>query len=116
MRDKINITVRPFSAGTDKEMALKPLEKTAEVFAAWQAYDPHDKKKWCGDEIDCKDCCVRNSCSDYDSDENKCLLERLADEIADAIQAVCNLADRYGIDLQMAMERCNDRNRDERLT
>ena len=37
---------------------------------------------------------------------------RLADEIADCIQACCNLADRYGIDLTAAMERCEGRNRE----
>lgn len=112
MRAEINITVHPFSMNTDKEMALKPLEEAAEVFAAWQNYDPHDKKKWCGD-IDCKDCCTRNSCPDYDNVRIEYLLERLADEMADTIQAVCNLANRYGIDLQTAMERCDDRNRHE---
>lgn len=36
----------------------------------------------------------------------------LADEIADTIQACCNLAKRYGIDLQAAMRRCQERNRE----
>lgn len=112
MSAEVNITVHPFSMGTDKEMALKPLEEAAKVFAAWQDYDPHDKKKWCGDS-DCETCGVRHSCSDYDSDGSAYLLERLADEIADVIQVACNLADRYGIDLQAAMELCEDRNRDK---
>jgi phosphoribosyl-ATP pyrophosphohydrolase len=34
-----------------------------------------------------------------------------ANEIADCIQACVNLADRYGLDLADAMERCEKRNR-----
>ena len=30
------ITVHTFKFGTDKEVALKPLEEAAEVYAAWQ--------------------------------------------------------------------------------
>lgn len=29
--------VEPFTMGTEKEMALKPLEESAEAFGAWQA-------------------------------------------------------------------------------
>jgi len=36
---------------------------------------------------------------------------RLADEIADVIQASCNLAARYNLDLQAAMLRCEQKNR-----
>ena len=35
---------------------------------------------------------------------------RLADEIADVIQAACNLAARYDIDIDSAMKRCTERN------
>ena len=34
----------------------------------------------------------------------------LDDEIADCIQECCNIADRYDIDLQAAMNRCEKRN------
>ena len=34
----------------------------------------------------------------------------MADELADVVQAACNLAARYGIDLDAAMERCRERN------
>lgn len=37
----INLTVLPFSMGTDKDMALKPLEEAAEAFGAWQNADRH---------------------------------------------------------------------------
>jgi NTP pyrophosphatase (non-canonical NTP hydrolase) len=77
--------------GTDKEAALKPLEEAAEVYAAWQEYD-----KWLGIGISEK----------YRSEERT----MFADEIADCIQACCNLATRYGIDLQAAMDRCFERN------
>lgn len=36
----------------------------------------------------------------------------LADEIADTIQALANLAHKYGIDLARAMERCSERQRE----
>ena len=35
----------------------------------------------------------------------------MADELADVVQAACNLAERFGIDLDAAMERCRHRNR-----
>jgi len=75
--------VRTFEMGTDKEAALKPLEEAAEAYAAWQEYEACDF-----------------------------LREEFADEIADCVQACCNLAERHGIDLEAAMERCERRNRD----
>ena len=79
---------------SDKEQALKVLEEAAEVYGAWQNYDdlwcklygiPEDQR-WYAD-----------SC--------------LADEIADVITAACNLAERCGVDMQGALERCEQRNR-----
>ena len=89
---EIKLTVRTFRMDTDKRAALKPLEEAAEVLGAWQEYD-----KWLGIDIS----------------EKYRIEERImfADEIADCIQACVNLADRYGIDLQAAMERCEERNR-----
>ncbi len=81
------IEVKPFRSGcTSKEQTCKVLEEAAEVFGAWQKYDGE-------------------LCSTY-------WLEPLADEIADVIQAACNLAYRYGIDVAAAMQRCEARNRE----
>lgn len=88
MSAEFRIIVHPFNMGTDKEAALKPLEEAAEVFGAWQKYD-----------------------SLYRLVNEETGLHSLADELADVIQAACNLADRYEIDLQAAMERCEERNR-----
>lgn len=38
--------------------------------------------------------------------------DTIADELADCIQACCNLAARYGIDLQDAIDRVERRNRE----
>lgn len=92
---EIKLTVRTFRMGTDKEAALKPLEEASEVRAAWQEYD-----RWLGIDISEK----------YRIEERT----MLANEIADCIQACVNLADRYGIDLPAAMERCEERNRRRR--
>lgn len=86
---EVNLTVRTFRMGTDKEAAVKVLEEAAEAFGSWQTLDV-------GLE------------NDLNTDDE---LRWLADEIADCIQACCNLADRYGIDMQAAMERCEERNR-----
>lgn len=89
---EVELTIHPFRMGTDKEAALKPLEEASEVRAAWQDYSA-----WLKLDVDDK----------YREDERIIF----ADELADVIQAACNLADRYGIDLQAAMERCEERNR-----
>ena len=89
---EVELTIHPFRMGTDKEAALKPLEEASEVRAAWQDYSA-----WLNLDVDDK----------YREDERIIF----ADELADVIQAACNLADRYGIDLQAAMERCEERNR-----
>lgn len=88
MTDTIGFTVRPFRMGDDKEAALKPLEEAAEVYGAWEAY--------------------------RDSGEVVAPLMRmdLEDEIADCITACCNLAARYGIDLQAALDRVERHNRE----
>lgn len=79
-----------FRMGTDKEAALKPLEEAAEVFGAWQVYDTTHE--------------------DENTVMEQWLILDLAGELADCIQACCNLAARYGIDLDAAMERCRMRN------
>ena len=82
--DTYILSITTFHMGTDKEAALKPLEEAAEVYGAWQDF------------------------------QTFFMVSRtnLADEIADTIQACCNLAKRYGIDLQAAMKRCQERNRE----
>lgn len=89
---RLTISVDTFLMDTDKEAALKPLEEAAEAFGAWQEYQRHGYLF-----------IPIGGCDVYK--------QRLADEIADVIQAACNLADRHGIDLQAAMERCEERNR-----
>lgn len=82
--DTYIISITTFHMGNDKEAALKPLEEAAEVYGAWQDYQ---RFFMVSETI-------------------------IADEIADTIQACCNLAKRYGIDLQAAMRRCQERNRE----
>lgn len=64
-----SFTILPFSMGTEKEAALKPLEEAAEAFGAWQEY-----KK-------CPTSTAR---------------ERVYYECCDTIQAVANLMSRLG--------------------
>ena len=79
--------------GTDKEAALKPLEEAAETFGAWQAL------------------AIEYAKANDERPHVRIMRTNLADEIADTIQACVNLADRYGLDLADAMERCEERNR-----
>jgi NTP pyrophosphatase (non-canonical NTP hydrolase) len=82
----VTITVRPFRLGTDKDAALKPLEEGAEVYGSWQMQGRYTNdgmpKTW------------------------------FADEIADCVTACVNLAVRYHIDLQAAIDRVEARNRE----
>lgn len=90
-----SLTVRTFRAGTDKEAALKPLEEAAEVYGAWQTL---------------------SHSAVLDGIGFSAYIERhkadLADELADCITACCNLAARYGLDLQAAIDRVEARNRE----
>lgn len=90
------LTINPFEMGTPKESAVKVLEEAAEVFGAWQQV---------------RNCNPPEACLEYDCHDTCEELLNLDDELADVIQAACNLADRYGIDLASAMERCEKRNR-----
>ena len=92
------LTVHPFRMGTDKEAAVKVLEEASEVRAEWQTYERMTKNERLQAEWE-------RECNDEQRDV-------LADELADVIQAACNLAERYEIDLQSAMRRCEQRNRD----
>jgi hypothetical protein len=116
-QDTTTITVRTFAMRTDKEAALKPLKEASEVRAAWQdweacaPYAPPDpcreagypQQYECDRKGECDTLCIRTPVN--------CGSRILADEIADCIQACCNLAARYHIDLQAAMDRCYERNR-----
>lgn len=89
-----NLTVHPFVMGNNKFAAIKVLEEAAEAFASYQALD--------------REYCRANDEKPY----IPALRTSLADEIADVVQAACNLADLYDLDLESAMVRCEQRNRD----
>ena len=75
----------------DKALALKPLEEASEVLEAWKAW--------------------RGAQGGPPSAERRCR-RALLDEIADGVQALCNLAHAAGEDdLGEAMGRCEGRNR-----
>ena len=93
MREEYNLTVNPFEMGTYKEAAVKVLEEAAEAFASYQTLEreyarANDEKPYM-----------------------PALRTELADEVADVIQAACNLASRYNLDVAAAMVRCEERNR-----
>ena len=101
MTDEYTLTIHTFEMGMDKEAALKPLEEAAEAYGEWQHLD------FCLSHVPHCDNC------DEDGGRGECGLKlAFADELADVIQAACNLAARYDIDLSAAMERCERRNRE----
>jgi phosphoribosyl-ATP pyrophosphohydrolase len=81
--NEIKLTIHPFEMDSLKEAAKKVQEEAGEAFAEYVILQEQQDRS----------------------------TTRLADEIADTIQASCNLAARYNIDLQSAMERCEQRNR-----
>lgn len=89
--------VRAFpGAVPDKAQALKVLEEAAEVVEAFKRADPGDVLPVARQFPDC----------------NKRILP-LVDEIADTIQACCNLAATLGVDdLAPYLARCEERNRE----
>lgn len=85
MSSEYVIHVRPFSIGTDKDVALKPLEEAAEAFGEWQT-------------------------ADRDSDG----IEDIVYECCDVIQAACNLMLRVGAtqeDVNVAMYAVEEANK-----
>ena len=84
--DTTTMTVRTFRHGTNKECARKVPEEAAEAFAEWVIMTDTEL----GESGD----------------------HRLADELADTITACANLAARYGIDLQAALDRVERHNRE----
>ncbi|WP_270403189.1 hypothetical protein [Candidatus Collinsella stercoripullorum] len=97
MRSEVNLLarVRVFDgAEPTKEYALKPLEEAAEVAEAWKALE-------------------RSMAGDAPAPRVRAAERALVDEIADAVQALCNLAWAVGCDdLTAAMARCERRNRE----
>lgn len=74
----------------DKAHALKPLEEAAEVFGAWQ---------------------LMRGAAEYGLNPKHKKAD-LMDEIADTIQACCNLAAALGVeDMTTYLARCEERNR-----
>lgn len=82
--------------GTEKEAANKVQEEANEAVHAWRSLVEDEYPTSIEEKMNAS---IRRHV-------------RLADEIADVIQAACNLAVRYGIDLQAAMWRCERRNRE----
>lgn len=94
------LTVHPFVMGGEKDAANKVLEEASEAREAAQRV--RECESWhMSNAVDASG----NTAYDYAT-------RRLADELADCIQACCNLAARYDIDLSAAMERCEERNRE----
>lgn len=94
------ITVHPFRSGTDKDAALKPLEEASEAREAAQQMQSL---------LDVLPMLVHSKeLADLVSSHK----EILADEIADTVTACVNLAHRYGLDLQAAIDRVEERNRE----
>lgn len=92
------IEVTPFVLDcTEKEQACKVLEEAAEVFGAWQ---------------NLQEAAYVDAYTDANGFGVTLAKIDLADEIADVIQAACNLAYRHGIDVAAAMERCTERQRE----
>lgn len=82
----IHINTFHMRGTTGKGQAVKVLEESAEVFGAWQYVSQFNQLGM-----------MLNA-------------NRIADEIADCMQALANLADMYDIDLEAAMRRCDRRN------
>ena len=95
MSNTYELVVHTFCLGNDRENANKIPEEAAESFSAWETLS-HSA--------------VLDSISFNPHIERR--IAALADELADCITACVNLADRYGIDLQAALERCEQKNRD----
>ena len=94
----MQLDVKPFRADcTDKDAAVKVLEEASESFNAWQILD---EAVTCGKQ----DGFTR----EYIAGERR----MLADELADCITACANLAERYGMDMQAALDRVERRNRE----
>ncbi|UWF83104.1 MAG: dUTPase [Bacteriophage sp.] len=96
MTDDYLLNLRTFREVEDsKAQALKPLEEAAEVYGAWQDCD------------DMRLSPIMTARREY--------RKNLIDECMDVVQAVVNLLDAEGFtqeDVDAAIERCNERNRE----
>lgn len=96
MTDGYLLNLRTFrEVRDDKAQALKPLEEAAEVYGAWQDCD------------DMRLSPIMTARREY--------RQNLIDECMDVVQAVVNLLDAEGFtqeDVDAAIERCNERNRE----
>lgn len=102
----MNLEVNTFYLGSDKDAALKPLEEAAEVFAAWQRlYDAQIEYGYVGVDGDYSN--EFEAFARYESERRS-----LAYEIADCVTALCNLAARFGLDVQGAVVEVERRNRE----
>lgn len=102
----MNLEVNTFSLGSDKDAALKPLEESAEVFAAWQRlYDAQIEYGCVGVDGDYSN--EFEAFFRYDFERRS-----LSYEIADCVTALCNLAARFGLDVQEAVVEVERRNRE----
>lgn len=91
------LEVTPFVLDcSEDEQACKVLEEAAEVFGAWQTYEPYNKEPTCSADLD-------GQSAFFWVKRKKILHKMLADEIADVIQAACNLAERYSCFDQVEM-------------
>lgn len=89
----MQLDVKPFRADcTDKEAAMKVLEEASEAREAWSMMNEYTRR--------------------FPSQNGAYVRTHLADELADTITACCNLADRYGLDLQVALDRVERKNRE----
>lgn len=96
MTDGYLLNLRTFREVEDsKAQALKPLEEAAEVYGAWQ---------------DCDDMRLSPIMT-----ARRVYRQNLIDECMDVVQAVVSLLDAEGFtqeDVDAAIERCNERNRE----
>ena len=83
MTNTYGLRVRTFRMGTEHDVVAKILEEASEAHMAWRVY--------------------RDSAEDMSHVVDELMLLDLADELADCITACCNLAARYGIDMQTAL-------------
>lgn len=105
----MKLEVNTFSLGSDKDAALKPLEEAAEVFAAWQRMEDAMKDyAYVGMDGDYSGK-FDTFCAFCEYDFSRGLLSL---EIADCVTALCNLAARFGLDVQEAVVEVERRNRE----
>ena len=101
----MQLDVKPFRADcTDKEAAFKVLEEASEAREAWQELDSTLAMKRHLGEV--------NSAKTLTGSWVDAASRHLADEIADCITACANLAERYGLDMQAALDRVERKNRE----